>query len=219
MLKTWTWATLIATAILMWAASATLAAADGPKNTGALAALCSSNFSACRTAITDAQFDLTVEALSDKTKKLCGVPEGISPEQGARAIAGWLAGHPESYGLPTEDGVAAAMKGVWQCAAKINTGLTSSGVPDTTGRFVTFCADKANYVKCANESIEGGLNATAEIIINDSSKHCELPKGIKTPEVYDKVITWLIAHPETYKLETDEGIAVATDAVWPCRKK
>jgi hypothetical protein len=190
---------------------------DAPGTVGPFVTFCQTNFEDCYGKITEIQLDALSQDLAADTHNSCSVPRGIEPEAGAHAIVDWLAQHPQNAGLATDAGVKAAIKGLWNCQAKVATGMTSGGVPDNTGRYVAFCKDAKNYVDCANKSGDVSMDAFAEELMSGSSTHCQAPKGTKTQEIYAKVIAWLGGHPETYTSETEVGIAAAIDATWPCK--
>ena len=210
---------LLAGAIFTFGFAGTVLAAtpEAPNTVGPFVTFCKTNFKDCRGKISEVQLDALASEMSEPSGKICSVPRGIEPEAGAHAIVEWLGQHRETAGLSTGDGVKTAIKALWNCQTKVVTGVTSSGVPDHVGRYVSFCSDAKNYVKCANQTVGVSVDAYAAQLINDDHSHCSAPKGTTTPVMYAKVMEWLKAHPETYDSETEVGIAAAIDTTWPCR--
>ena len=192
------------------------APSDAPATVGPFVTFCQTNFPDCFGKITEIQLNALVQDVQEGTRLSCSVPRGIDPKAGAHAIVDWLGQHSESAGLATADGVTAAIKALWNCQ-EVATGVTSGGVPDKTGRFVAFCKEAKNYASCANKAVEVNMVALAEELMFGSSKHCHAPNGTTTEATYAKVIAWLELHPETYASKTEDGIAAAIDATFPCK--
>ena len=184
----------------------TVCAQDAPAKAGAFAAYCTPLKEACSSKIVLAQFD----ALD------CSVPDGITSNEGDRAIVGWLSAHPGAAGMSTVDGINAAIKALWNCQKSVATGHTSRGAPDKTGAFVAFCDDTRHYVVCANEVVQASINAYAALTMNGKSAHCSSPDSVETKELTDKVLIWLKDHKELYVQNTEDSTATAIDHLWPC---
>jgi hypothetical protein len=158
-----------------------------------------------------------VQALtSSPPTDVCHVPKGIEDGVAALAIVGWLSAHPNAANMGTEDGIKTAIKALWNCQESVATGVTSWGVPDKTGAFVTFCADAKHYTKCADQIVQASVNASAERIFNGQSSHCSAPDNVASKDVTAKVLAWLIDQKEGYGQATEDGIAAAVDHLWPC---
>ncbi len=198
------------TSMLFLAASflnpCTVRAQGVPAKAGAFASYCTPLKEDCSSKIEVVQFD----ALE------CSVPDGITSNEGDRAIVGWLSAHPATADMSTEDGIKTAIKALWNCQKSVATGHTSRGVPDKTGAFVTFCGDTKHYVVCANEVVQASINAYAALTMNGKSAHCSSPDNIETKELTDKVLTWLKDHKELYVDNTEDSTANAIDHLWPC---
>lgn len=138
---------------------------------------------------------------------ICVPPEGINLENANDKILGWLDSHPGYGNQPLHDGMQAAMKGLWQCATKLNNGLTSSEVPDTAGRFSAFCDDRENYKKCSEQIVTDFLVVTMT---------CTIEEKVTGQEVTDKALAWLQAHPQPAAASTDTSVETAVRALWPC---
>jgi len=192
------------------------AVSDAPATVGPFVTFCQTNFADCRAKITEIQLIALTRDLQNGTRLSCSVPRGIDPEAGAHAVVDWLGQHSESAGLATADGVTAAIRALWNCQ-EVATGVTSGGVPDKTDRFVAFCKEARNYVRCANKAVEVSSAALLQELVYGNSKHCHSPPGTTTEATYAKVIAWLELHPETYASKTEDGIAAAIDATFPCK--
>jgi len=193
--------------LAVWVLNPCTVRAQGlPEKAGDFAAYCTPLKKACSSKIVNVQFD----ALN------CSVPEGITANEGARAIVGWLSAHPATADVSTEDGIKMAIKALWNCQKSVATGHTSRGAPDKTGAFVTFCDDTRNYTVCANEVVQASINAYAAQQMNGKSAHCSSPDSVETKELTDKVVTWLKDHKELYVQNTEDSAATAIDHLWPC---
>src|ERR1035441_8702301 len=71
-----------------------------PAKAGAFASYCTPLKEDCSSKIEVVQFD----ALE------CSVPDGITSNEGDRAIVGWLSAHPATADMSTEDGIKTAIK-------------------------------------------------------------------------------------------------------------
>jgi hypothetical protein len=145
----------------------------------------------------------------------CSVPDGITSDEGDRAIVGWLSAHPAIADMSTEDGIKTAVKALWNCQKSVASGHTSRGAPDKTGAFVTFCDETRNFTVCATEVLQASLNAYAALS-NGKSVHCTSPDKVETKELTDKVLAWLKDHKELYGQKTVDSTANAIDHLWPC---
>lgn len=210
---------LLAVVFALAVFSGTLKAAEAPvpETSGPFGKFCKTNFEACSGKITEVGLDALAAAYADPNAKVCAVPRGIEHDTGNHAIIDWLNEHEEAAGLSTAEGIKTAIKSLWNCQDKVATGVTTDGLPDHTSRYLAFCSDKKNYVKCANQALSVSLDALAALLMNDDHTHCTAPEGTTTQALYAKVIAWLNAHPETHDMETEPGIATAIDAVWPCK--
>jgi hypothetical protein len=196
-----------------WVLTPSTVSAQGvPAKAGAFAAYCTPLKEDCSSKIEDAQ----VAALAGAASDVCSVPDGITADEGARAIVGWLSAHPANANMSTEDGINAAIKALWNCQKSVATGHTSRGVPDNTGVFVTFCDDATHYVPCANEVVQASVNADMALQVNGKSAHCSSPDKVETKELTDKVLAWLKDHKELYGQKTEDSTAIAIDHLWPC---
>lgn len=195
------------------------AAVPVPGITGAFVAFCAKNFGPCRDEIQQEQIVIMAsKAWAKSGTDKCWVPDGVDDDVAAKQIIDWLKRHSETATLKTEDGVEAAVRGIWNCQTKIETGVTSMGVPDKTGAFMTFCGVKANYVKCANQMVADDVIIETREPSSTAVPHCSAPKGTSSAAMAKAIYYWLAAHPETYELSTDDGVWTAIDALWPCHK-
>lgn len=112
--------------------------------------------------------------------------------------------------MKTKAGIHAAQKALWNCQTQIGDGSEPGGPPAKTGSFVAYCS--THYVKCANEMV----TVSVSIMATEHSKHCLPPDKVETKEMTVATLGWLGRHKETYALNTDDGIAVAFDHLWPC---
>jgi hypothetical protein len=177
-----------------------------PEKAGAFATYCTPVKESCSSKIISVQFD----ALA------CSVPDGITSNEGDKAIVGWLSAHPATVDMSTEDGIKTAIKALWNCQKSVATGHTSRGAPDKTDAFVTFCDDTKHYAVCANEIVQASVNAYAALEMNGKSAHCSSPDNIETKELTEKVLTWIKDHKELYAQKTEDSTAYAIDHLWPC---
>jgi hypothetical protein len=190
---------------------------DVPATAGAFAAFCTPLKDACRSKIILVQVTADATTMTNNSSaKSCDVPDGIEAEPADKAIVVWLSAHPETASMTTADGISAAIKGLWQCQAKIATGITSWGVPDNAQAFVAFCKAAKNYVKCANQITQASVNASAQQTFNDKSAHCSAPDGVTPKDATAKVLAWLKKHKEANGLSTEDATASAVDHLWPC---
>ena len=197
-------------AILLFLPAATASAADAPQTTGPFLTFCATNSKDCVTALSADQIATTISGDG------CLIPKGIEYSTGDQQILAWMKAHPENAGQSVHASVQAAIKGLWNCQAAVNTGMTSLGVPDKASLFVAYCGDKTHYNKCANEvvgdtvAIYAGNNG-----LNDSAKgHCSPPEDLDTKPLTDKILAWMSTHPSDQ--ETELAIWNASDALWPC---
>lgn len=189
-------------------------ATDAPDQVGPFLEYCVGNHNGCMSAlITD---EIATEVGADSGE--CDVPRGIETGAGNAQIVDWLTAHPETHSMTLHDGMQAAMRAIWDCAAAVKTGMTSMGAPDKAGPFLAFCADKKHYAKCANEIVGDNLAVYAGTQgLNDSATgHCPSPDNIETPELTEKILGWLREHPELNDEDTEAAIWAAGDALWPC---
>ncbi len=188
-----------------------------PGETGAFVKFCARNFKSCREEILQEQIVImAAKAWANSTSDKCWVPDGVDDDTAARQILGWLKQHGETAMMKTEDGVETAVRGIWNCQTKIETGLTSMGVPDRTGAYMKFCGVAANYAKCANQMVADDVIIATRDPSSTAPAHCTAPKGMDSNTMAKAIYYWLYAHPETYELPTDDGVWTAIDALWPC---
>jgi hypothetical protein len=204
---------MAAFAALLFAPQA-MSAAKAPDQVGPFLKFCVKHHQDCMTSLV---VDEIATNLSENSGQ-CDVPRGIETNAGNAQVLDWLKAHPESHSLPLHDGMQAAMKSIWNCAAAVKTGMTSMGTPDTIGPFLAFCEDKHHYTKCANEIVGDNMAVYAGTQgLNDSAKgHCPSPDGIDTPELTRKILGWLRQHPELNDQDTETSIWAAGDGLWPC---
>ena len=191
-------------------------AGDVPATAGDFAAYCTPLKHDCRSKITEVQVAAMAQAMANSSTKACSVPEGIEEVVADKAIVGWISNHPNAANMTTADGINASIKALWNCQESIASGVTSLGAPDKVGAFVTFCADTANYNKCANQIVQASVDASAARTFNGQSVHCSAPDDVKTSDAAAKVLAWLQEHKEFYGDATTDGTAAAVDHLWPC---
>lgn len=188
-----------------------------PAKAGAFATYCTPMKEDCSNKITEVQSVALVQAsVSPQATGVCSVPDGITSNEGDRAIVGWLSAHPATAGMNTGDGINTAIKALWNCQKSVATGHTSRGAPDKTGAFVAFCGDTRNYKVCANEVVQASVNAYMALQINGKSVHCSSPDSVETKELTEKVLAWLKDHKELYGQNTEDSTSNAIDHLWPC---
>lgn len=76
----------------------------------------------------------------------------------------------------------------------------------TVDQFLRVCS--MNLKLCDGEVREALLN---KIDVNKAPEVCLRSGHFQTP-----VIVWLMAHPETYKMPTEEGLYLSFKRVFPC---
>lgn len=204
--------------VLAMTAPAVSYAADVPQTTGTFVQYCSdkSNWSACDNAMLTDETATLITMLSNNTANECDLPDGIKATDANAQIVAWLAQNKGYDDAPIHDGIQAAIKGLWNCATKLNTGMTSSGAPDKIGAFMGFCADKANYNTCASEIVTGDVSVMASSLSGPSNR-CPSPDNTTTEELTDKTLAWLRANPQPDEEDTSDAIMKAHDALWPCQ--
>lgn len=197
-------------AILLLLPVAGASAADAPTTTGPFLTFCATNSKDCTAEIDSDQIATTISGDG------CLIPDGIEYSAGDQQILAWMKAHPDYAGQAVHASIQAAIKGLWNCQAAVNTGMTSLGVPDKAKLFVAYCGDKTHYSKCANEvvgdtaAIYAGNNG-----LNESAKgHCSPPDDLDTKPLTDKILTWMSAHLSDQ--QTELAIWSASDALWPC---
>ena len=208
-------AALAVAALLTGAPRVGWAADDVPKTTGAFVAYCGDHLEACQTKIAVVEIANAMDPAA-RAAGNCIVPRGVEGPAAAKAIIGWLGGHPELAGGSTRDGIETAIKAIWNCRDEVESGVTSLGSPDRTGAFVAFCAGPAHRSTCADEILTASLRAYIAAKKVPPGPHCTSPNDIETPELTSKVLAWLGRHAEVYGRSTEDGIAAAIDALWPC---
>jgi hypothetical protein len=189
------------------------AASRVPDKVGAFVAYCATHFDECNKAIMVHDTAAAAEAFFDENNnsKSCVVPKGVADDTATKMILAWLAAHMNVFGMKTDDGIHAAEKDLWHCQLQIGDGAVPGGPPAKTGAFVAYCS--THYVKCANEIV--AVSASV-ILIQDTTEHCLAPKSMQTKDLTVAVLGWLGQHEDTYLLDTDDGIYVAIDHLWPC---
>ncbi len=207
--------TALAVVVVLAAPGVGRAADDVPAATGAFVAYCDGHLKACQNYIVELQIGSALDP-DARASGECLVPRGVQDAAAGKAIIGWLGGHPELNGRSTHDGVVAAIKAIWNCQDKVESGVTSLGSPDRTGAFVSFCADPAHRTVCDEEIVAASLSAYIAYQDGKPGQHCTSPDSVETPELASKVIAWLGRHPELNGQPTEDGIAMAIDAIWPC---
>lgn len=182
-----------------------------PDQTGAFVAYCASHFADCKdeVVVTDVA-TLAGIAFGKSGAQACTIPKGVNTDEGTKQILAWLGRHKDVATMKTPDGIQAAEKDLWHCQAQVGDGSEPGGPPAKTGAFVTYCS--THYTECANEMVA----VTVAVSIPDPPEHCSPPDSVTTKGMYDAVLPWLKQHPETYALDTDDGIMAAFDQVWPC---
>lgn len=190
---------------------------DVPQTTGAFVQFCSdkANWPACKSAMLSDETATEFIMLTDNNRNECDIPDGIDPGDANAQIVSWLAQNKDYDDAPLHDGMQAAMHGIWNCATKLDTGKTSSGVPDKIGAFMTFCDVKENYNTCADEIVTGDVAVMASSLAGPSS-HCPSPDNTTTDELTAKTLAWLRANPQPDDEDTSNAIIAAHDALWPC---
>ena len=101
-------------------------------------------------------------------------------------------------------------------ASSAESGVTQWGAPDRAGAFAVFCADRAHETDCADEIVAASLRAYVAYEDGRPGLHCTSPDNVETAELGTKVLAWLGRHQEVQDQPTDDGIAAAIDALWPC---
>ncbi len=182
-----------------------------PDQTGAFVTYCAGHFADCEAQIlaTDIAMLAGIAFAAPGTQP-CTIPKGVSPDDGTKQILAWLGAHKDAGSMKTTDGIRAAEKDIWHCVAQVGDGTEPGGPPAKTGAFVAYCA--THYAKCADEMVA----VTVSVMVPDPPVHCAPPDSVTTKQMYDAVFPWLKQHPETYGLDTDDGIMAAFDKIWPC---
>lgn len=200
-------------ATLLFAPQA-MSAAKAPDQVGPFLKYCARNHSGCMTSLISDEIATDFGGNSDE----CDIPQGIETDAGNAQVIDWLRAHPETHSLPLHDGLQAAMRGIWDCAKAVKTGMTSMGTPDTVGPFLAYCEDKHHYTKCANEIVADNLAVYAGTQgLNDSAKgHCPSPDNMTTRELTGKILDWFRTHPDLNDQDTETAVWAAGDALWPC---
>lgn len=217
----WTLALGVALVFGVTAAGSALAASKAkkpkaPETVGPFLTYCDDHFRDCRGEIAIAQ---TVISLNHQgNQPLCLVPRGVTDRSADDQILGWLEQHDELAASSTTDGVAAAIKGIWNCAAEIPDGKTGNGAPENTGAFLTYCTDKAHFTKCEDIVTIASLRAyAASVGIDNGSKgHCSIPDKMKSSDATVQTLAWLQQHSETQSQDIEDTAVTAIDALWPC---
>jgi hypothetical protein len=95
-----------------------------------------------------------------------------------------------------------------------------SGVPDTTGAFVTFCKLKANQDECVETIV------LAQVLISVNTKMAVMynycpPMDLAGNGYYlaPSILKWLGDHAELRSVPTQKAIGQAWGARYPCNKK
>lgn len=182
-----------------------------PAQTGAFVTYCAGHLADCKDkVVTTDVATLAGIAFAKSGAQDCTVPKGVSEDEGTKQILAWLGKHKEVANMKTPDGIQAAEKDLWHCVAQVGDGTEPGGPPAKTGAYVAYCA--THYADCANEMVA----VTVAVMVPDPPQHCSPPDSVTTKQMYDAVLPWLKLHPETYALDTDDGIMAAFDHVWPC---
>jgi hypothetical protein len=191
-----------------------MSAAKAPDRVGPFLKYCAKNHDGCTTSLISDEIASNISGDSSA----CDIPQGIETNAGNAQVLDWLKAHPETHSLPLHDGLQAAMRGIWDCAKAVKTGMTSMGTPDTVGPFLAFCQDKHHYAKCANEILGDNMAVYAGTkgLNSSASGHCPSPEGMTTPELTRKIMGWLREHPELSDHDTETSVWAAGDALWPC---
>ncbi len=195
-------------------------AADGtqeaPKTVGPFVSFCATNFRACSNEVASVDIANSLTQAPDKTT--CLIPRGVTDDDSVRAVVAWLAQHGELAASSTSDGVTAAIKGVWSCAAEIPNGKTRNGAPENTAAFLAHCASGKFPNRCANVVVGTSMRAyAASIGIDNGDKgHCSIPDSVQPLDASAQVIAWLQQHSETHALDIEDTTVTAIDALWPC---
>lgn len=193
-------------------------AADVPQATGDFVQFCSdkANWSACENAMLTDETASEVSMLANNDRSECVVPDGIEVSDANAQIVSWLAQNKDYDNTPLHEGMQAAMRGLWNCATKLNTGKTSMGAPDKIGAFMSFCTARQNYTICANEIVTGDVSVMASALAGPANR-CPSPDGTTTEELTAKTLEWLRANPQPDDEDTAQAILTAHDALWPCK--
>jgi hypothetical protein len=203
---------LLMICFVLWATTAGEAANPVPDKISAFVAYCAGHFADCKNKVVETDVAAMAGQLfaNKADARACVVPKGVDNDAATREILTWLGKHKIADAMKTEDGIRAAEKDLWHCQLQIGDGSIPGGPPAKTGAFVAYCS--THYVKCANEIVA----ASVSVMVPDPPKHCSPPDTIKTKELTVAVLDWLGQHQETAGLDTDDGIAVAFDHLWPC---
>lgn len=187
----------------------TVYASSAPDQTGAFVNYCADkrNLKECRGKMMMIEFREEVGS----NPGLCTVPEGISSQKANERILQWLGSHRAYDDKPLHDGMQAAMRDLWQCATKLNSGATLSKAPDTTEEFLAFCSVKENAEKCAAE-----IETDYGVAVLDRKGGCNVPAGITPRELMDKTLQWLQTHQQPAGERTETAVIAAMAGVWPC---
>jgi hypothetical protein len=217
----WMLALGAALALGLTAAGSALAASKAkkpkvPDTVGPFLTFCDDHLKDCRGEIA---IDEAVISLSNQgSEPLCLVPRGVVDRSADDQILGWLEQHDELAASSTSDGVTAAIKGIWNCAAEIPNGKTASGAPENTAAFLTYCGDQTHFGKCEDVITITSLRAyAASVGIDNGSKgHCSIPDKVKGRDATTQVLAWLQQHSETQSQDIEDTTVTAIDTLWPC---
>lgn len=189
------------------------AAKPVPEQTSAFVAYCASHkhFDDCKNQVLDTDIATMMGIVIDKSSaQPCTVPKGVSTDDATKQILEWLGKHKDLDSMKTGAGIRTAEKDLWHCQAQVGDGREPGDPPAKTGDFVAYCA--TNYIGCANEMV------IVAVAVGDfgMSEHCAPPDSMEGEDLYKAVLPWLKQHPETYGLNTDDGIMAAFNQIWPC---